>query len=417
MENDRMPVVGFVYNRKKTATKSAVIEIRVSYDYKKKYLSTGVKVLPKEWRGDMVTGRTDAIELNKALTTMRNKVLKAINDMLEEGGLNIQEIPSRMKRLDDVGKTFFEYCQERAEVRQYGRMDDTCKRYDRFLKWFREWGGIKSFADVTERNILLMDEALKKKGMCNYSKWNNYHRFLNSFILDAISEGYLRRNPYKWVHIVKDKVSHGLHKYLTKDELRAIETARMGTESLDRVRDLFVFQACTCLSYKDLVAFDASKIKEEHGRMMYTGKRGKTGVEFTFMLLRPDLAVLKKYGGKLPLLSNVKYNQYLKVVAQTAGVDKPITTHWARHTGATMLLNAGVDMETVAKILGHSSTRITRSTYAKLLDDTVGREMEKAEENHTKPRHCAVPVFLHRKAPERVTPGLCVRRPTDGLVS
>ena len=30
-------------------------------------------------------------------------------------------------------------------------------------------------------------------------------------------------------------------------------------------------------------------------------------------------------------------------------------------------------------ILGHSSTRITRSTYAKLLDDTVGREMEKAE--------------------------------------
>ena len=40
MENDRMLVVGFVYNRKKTATrtKAAVIEIRVSYDYKKKYL-------------------------------------------------------------------------------------------------------------------------------------------------------------------------------------------------------------------------------------------------------------------------------------------------------------------------------------------------------------------------------------------
>ena len=81
----------------------------------------------------------------------------------------------------------------------------------------------------------------------------------------------------EWVHIVKDKVSHGLHKYLTKDELHAIETARMGTESLDRVRDLFVFQACTCLSYKDLASFDVRKVREEHGRMMYTGKRGKTG--------------------------------------------------------------------------------------------------------------------------------------------
>lgn len=43
------------------------------------------------------------------------------------------------------------------------------------------------------------------------------------------------------------------------------------------------------------------------------------------MLLRPALAVLKKYGGKLPLLSNVKYNQYLKVVAQTATFDSHAT--------------------------------------------------------------------------------------------
>lgn len=91
------------------------------------------------------------------------------------------------------------------------------------------------------------------------------------------------------------------------------------------------------------------------------------------------MAVLEKYGWRLPVLSNVKYNEYLKVVAQTAGVDKPITSHWARHTGATVLLNAGVDMETVARVLGHSSTKVTRSTYARLLDDTVVRKMLKAE--------------------------------------
>ena len=66
----------------------------------------------------MDTGRTDAIEQNKALTTMRNKILKASNGMLKEGCLNIQEVPSRMKRLGDVGKTYCEYCQDCAEVRQ-----------------------------------------------------------------------------------------------------------------------------------------------------------------------------------------------------------------------------------------------------------------------------------------------------------
>ncbi len=381
MENDRMPAVGFVYNRKKTATRSkaAVIEILVSYCGKHKYMSTGVRVLPKEWHCGMVTGRPDAIELNKALNTMRNKVLKAINEMLEEGLVDIREIPSRMRRQEAMGKTFTEFCRERAKVRTYGMAKGTVARYERFLRWFERWGVMRCFCDVTERNVMLMDEALSRTGMRDVSKWTNYHRTLKSFILDAISEGYLRRNPYKWVRISKgDDDGKGLRKYLTREELERIRTARMGTECLERVRDLFVFQTYTCMSYTDLVAFDAGKVREVNGRKMYTGRRGKTGVEFTFMLLEPALEVLARYGGKLPLLSNVKYNEYLKVVAQAAGIDKSITTHWARHTGATLLLNAGVDMETVAKILGHTSTKITRSVYAKLLDDTVAREMEKA---------------------------------------
>lgn len=87
------------------------------------------------------------------------------------------------------------------------------------------------------------------------------------------------------------------------------------------------------------------------------------------------MRILKKYDYKLPLICNVKYNQYLKVCAQMAKIDKRLTTHWARHTGATILLNEGVDMETVAKILGHSSTRITRQIYAKLMDKTIAEKM------------------------------------------
>lgn len=83
------------------------------------------------------------------------------------------------------------------------------------------------------------------------------------------------------------------------------------------------------------------------------------------------MAILNKYNGILPIISNVKYNEYLKIVAQTAGIDKPVSTHWARHTGATLLLNEGVDIRIIAKICGHSSTRITEQVYAKLLDESV----------------------------------------------
>lgn len=383
MENEiKMPVVCFVYDRKKTAgrNKEAVVEMRISYDYRKKYLSTGVRVLPKEWRNGMVTGRPDALELNEALATMRNRVLKAINEMMSEGCVDVRAIPAVMRRQGSRGKTFLEFCHERARVRTYGMAQGTARRYERFLRWLEAWGGIRGFGDVTDRAVLQMDETLRRSGMRAVSRWANYHRMLNSFILDAMGEGYIRRNPYKWVHIRRgDDEGRELSKYLTRDELERIRTARMGTECLERVRDLFVFQCYTCLSYVDLVAFDAGKVRSVNGREMYTARRGKTGAEFTFMLLRPALEVLGKYGGRLPLLSNVKYNQYLKVVAQSAGVDKPLTTHWARHTGATLLLNAGVDMETVAKVLGHTSTKVTRGVYAKLLDDTVAREMGKAD--------------------------------------
>lgn len=120
-------------------------------------------------------------------------------------------------------------------MRKYGRAADSQERYDRFLRWFTAWGGIRYFSDVTDHGVLAMDAALREKGMTDYSKWNNYHRFLNSFIIDAMDAGLLRRNPYKWLNIERDKESKSLHKYLTLEELRRVETARMGTESLERV--------------------------------------------------------------------------------------------------------------------------------------------------------------------------------------
>jgi site-specific recombinase XerD len=78
-------------------------------------------------------------------------------------------------------------------------------------------------------------------------------------------------------------------------------------------------------------------------------------------------------------MTNQKYNEYIKALAGSAKIDKPVSSHWARHTGATMMLNAGVNMEVVAKILGHSSTKITRRVYAKLLDETVTDAMAAVE--------------------------------------
>lgn len=376
----KLPTIKFVFNRRKNATKKhpASVELRIGQGLKCKYLATGIRLLPKEWGHDRVTNRPDSMELNSTLDKFRDDVLKVINEMYDEGIVNIDEIPTRLERLHRNGKSFIDFMEERAEVRKYGRATGSKNRYDRFIRFFKEWGKIKFFGDITDKNILAFDKMLKGKGLKDSTKWNDYHRFLNSFILDGVEAGLVKRNPYKWLNIPKGKEDRGIHKFLTLEEMKRFEATDMHTDCLNRVRDLFIFQTYTCMSYIDMAAFDWNKVKDAgKGNMVYSGKRTKTGREFTFLILKPAMDVLKKYDYKLPIISNEKYGQYLKLCAQMAGIDKPLSSHWARHTGATLLLNSGVDMEVVAKVLGHSSTNITRSTYAKLLDKTVVTELNK----------------------------------------
>lgn len=379
-----IPTIAFVFDRRKTAStkQEGSVELRITHERKQKFMSTGIRVLPKEWKGGRVVGRIDASELNATLDELLLKVRRIINDMMENDNLNINIIPSMLvNKTSSTNKktSFIAFCRERAEVRKYGKTKDSQERYNRFMRFFEQWGGIRTFSDISDAAIIEMDKVLAEKKLIDSSKWNNYHRFLNSFIMDAVDEGLIRRNPYKHIRINRDKESRSLWKHLTAEEFDMIRTAKLPTACLEQVRDVFVFQVYTCMSYVDLAAFDFSLVKMNNKDLVYSGTRGKTGQEYSFMLMRPAREILDKYSGKLPIISNVKYNAYLKALTQHAGIDKPLTSHWARHTGATLLLNSGVDMEVVAKVLGHSSTKITREVYAKLLDSTVYDAMRKAE--------------------------------------
>ena len=370
---NKTPLLEFVYNRKKTAgtNREGAVELRITFERKQKYMTTGIRVLPKHWHKGTIVNRLDAHELNQTMEKLMKEVRQVILEMLDDGYIDIYAIPDKLKRMKEGNITFIEFCIKRTEIRKMNKADDSQERYDRFLKFFVSWGKIVSFDDITDTNIKALNDYLEKKKFKPYSIWNNYHRFLNSFIIDAISEGYIHRNPYKWVPINKEKSKGGIGKYLSPEEFERVKTIPLPSESLRKVRDVFVFQTYTCLSYTDLKDFDATKIQEVKNMKVYMGKRAKTDQPFTIPLLPPALAILKKYKNELPIISNVKYNEYLKVVAQAAGIDKPVSSHWARHTGATLLLNGGTDMRIVSKICGHSSTRITEQVYAKLLDETV----------------------------------------------
>ena len=102
-------------------------------------------------------------------------------------------------------------------------------------------------------------------------------------------------------------------------------------------------------------------------------KSKKTGMMPLEMrvLLPKARAIWEKYNWKLPVLSNQKYNSYLQEIGNICGIDKQLHSHLARHTFATIMLNRGVPMVMISRMLGHTSTKITESTYAELLTKTI----------------------------------------------
>ena len=375
-----VPNLTFVYDRRKQASKSrtATVELRISQGKVRKYISTGVKLLPKEWSNGSVVGRLDWKELNNMLQAIKKKCSDIITTMIDEGCLDINAVPRMLQDSIAQHQTFLAYAKEMAERRYRKIAAGTKAHYLLFFRFMDTWKGIVYFSDVNERNVLKMDDVLTKKGLKENSRWS-YHKILKSFILQAMEDGLVKRDPYARLDIKRGN-ENGLTRFLTPEEFHRFEACTIDDACLERVRDVFVFQTYTMMGYADLASFNIKDCVHVNGQVVYKARRHKTGQAFTVVLLEPALAILRRYKDKLPIIRNVKYNLYLKAAVRYAKINKPVTTHWARHTGATILLNEGkVPMHIIQHILGHASIRETEKTYANLMDDTIVETMTRIQ--------------------------------------
>lgn len=198
--------------------------------------------------------------------------------------------------------------------------------------------------------------------------------FLKAYFNYGFNEGKIKTNPFGSYKITKPKPKI---QYLNDAEIQKLSKKKFSTERLERVRDLFLIQASTGLAYVDLAELRADDIVEIGGQLVIDKNRVKTGVEFTAVILPMGKKLLEKYGYNLPMLTNQKYNAYLKEIGDICGIKTHLTTHVARRTYATHLLNSGVRVELVSKSLGHTKTSTTLSHYAHIDLKSMVKEIGK----------------------------------------
>ena len=201
---------------------------------------------------------------------------------------------------------------------------------------------------------------------------------LKKILRIAVEEGHIKVSPFKTT-LKKEKKEV---EPLTIEEVRKIRNKKITIERIAKIRDLFIFQCYTGLAYADMASLTAKDfVSDDKGNKWIVKNRHKTKVLSRIPLLPMAEEILTKYDGKLPILTNIKFNAYLKELGDICGIKKSLHTHLARHTFATILLNSGVDMVSVSKILGHANSRITEKVYAKMLPDTIMKKVKGVQAN------------------------------------
>lgn len=197
-----------------------------------------------------------------------------------------------------------------------------------------------------------------------------FRRWLNI----AVKDGYLQINHLQQYTVKKAPTNR---EYLTINEVEKLENLLIATNIPDKIRLVlpwFLFGCYTGLRYADLKALRWNDINEN----CIVLKQGKTGMVVRIPLTNQAKQHLPDPGNGyvFRVYSNQKCNDYLKIAAMYAGINKSVSFHVARHTFATISLNIGIPIEIVSQLLGHQDIKTTR-VYAKLLNKTIDENMKR----------------------------------------
>ena len=398
------------------------IRMRVNFASKRIEFTTGYRIDAAKWDSDKQRVRNgctnklkqSASEINASLLGYYTEVQEIfkkfeveeimptpeqIKEAFNALHKPIEEVKPRKSTPNAFYKVFDEF------VRDCGRQNDwTDSTYEKFaavknhLMNFRD--GL-TFDFFDEKGLNDYVTYLRDVKEMRNSTIGKQLSFLKWFLRWAFKKGVHQNNAYD---SYKPKLKSTQKKiiFLTWEELNKLREFEIpaAKQALDRVRDVFLFQCFTGLRYSDVFNLRRSDIKGDHIEVTTV----KTSDSLIIELNKHSKAILDKYKDVafeddkvLPVITNQKMNDYLKELAELAGIDEPVRqtyyrgneridevtpkyallgTHAGRRTFICNALALGIPPQVVMKWTGHSDYKAMKP-YIDIADDIKANAMSK----------------------------------------
>lgn len=370
------------------------IKCRLTFLGKRKTFSTGLFINPEYWNKKQQKAKPPNPD-NNYINTQLSLVSQKINEaflflQVNNETFDVEDVYLKYKgRNAKANKTLLEVFKLHNErMNKLVGIEYANSTYRKFIEAKKHTTNFIKY-QYNKNDILL--ESIKMSFLKDFDFYlkselshkqitiNKSIQRVRKIIKLALADGYLQKDPFI---LYKPKRYKTKVVFLTKEELEILENYEFAQNRLSQVRDMFVFCCYTGLAYAEM-----SNLSKEHlikgfdGNIWIKMYRQKTNATVSVPLLSKTKKILNKYDNKdrlLPVITNQKFNSFLKEIAVIVGIDKRLTHHIARKTFATtVLLYNDVPMEVVSELLGHSKMQITQKHYAKVLQKSISEEMKK----------------------------------------
>ena len=358
----------FYINRNKVKSDgTTAVLCRISIDGKKSAVTTGVYCKPGDWDSKKCEIKT--ARENNRLAAFRSRLEEAYGNLLRnQGVVTAERLRVRSKEINST-----------STYRQ-------SKTTQLNLRQFIESRGMKdiAFSDITEEFAESFKVFLKKELGHRNGHVNHCLCWLNRLIYIAVDREILRGNPIEDVAYERKETPKLRH--ISRSELKRMMETPLPDPMMELARRTFIFSSLTGLAYADTRALHPRHIgTTSEGRRYIRIRRAKTDVE-AFIPLHPIAGqILDLYNTTdddrpvfpLPVRDVLWYEAHGMGVA--LGMKENLSYHMARHSFGTLTLTAGIPIESIARMMGHTNIDSTQ-VYAQVTDRKISSDMNRLME-------------------------------------
>ena len=391
----------FYINRQKTkADGNTAILCRITIDGKNTAITTDEECQPSEWNSKQ--GLTTNRKTNQRINEFRELIEKTYRDILtREGVVSVELIKNSLQGIATNPTTLL--AMSKAELQAVkesvgkSRAEGTYLNLsysDRNLREFVEDKGVQDILISTITEDLIEEyRFFLKKHRLKSSTINNNLCWLSRLMFRAVSRRIIRCNPFENAKYEKEEKKI---RFLQKSDVMKLMAMKINDSETELARLMFVFSCFTGLAIADMENLEYRHIQTAaDGRKYIRKERQKTKVEFVVPLHPIAEAIIKhckieqerseehltekEKGDSLIFhrdCSRSVMDTKLSIVGKACGIKERLSFHMARHTFGTMTLNAGIPIESIAKMMGHASISSTQ-IYAQVTDTKISKDMDR----------------------------------------